>query len=121
MVFYLMFICGHNLFLRESFCLRFVFLILFHFKCILTTENLQLSCYKHNAVVSHIGAHQINSLHLLLYFFTFLYSFFTSFSSISESCFWAEMEENKKLQIRIQSLKHYTMVWQSYKAVYYFS
>ena len=31
------------------------------------------------------------------------------------------MEENKNLQIRMQSLEHYTMVLQGYKAVYYFS
>ena len=30
------------------------------------------------------------------------------------------MEENKNLQIRIQSREHYTMVLQSYKAGYYF-
>ena len=31
------------------------------------------------------------------------------------------MEENKNLQIRMQSWEHYTMALQSYKAVYYFS
>ena len=31
------------------------------------------------------------------------------------------MEENKDLQIRIQSWENYAMVLQSYKAVYYFS
>ena len=42
-MFYSMFICGHDLFWKESFCWRFAFLILFHFQCILTTENFQLS------------------------------------------------------------------------------
>ena len=31
------------------------------------------------------------------------------------------MEENKNLQIRIQSWERYAMVLQSYKVVYYFS
>ena len=38
-----MFICIHDLFWMESFCLKFAFPIWFHFQCILTTENLQLS------------------------------------------------------------------------------
>ena len=57
-----MFSCGHDLFWRESFCRRFAFPILFYFQCILTTENLQLSCYKHDVVVSYLGARRINSL-----------------------------------------------------------
>ena len=35
-----MFIYGHDLFWRESFRWRFAFPILFHFQCILITENL---------------------------------------------------------------------------------
>ena len=65
-VFYSKFICGHDLFWRESFCWRFAFAILFYFQCILTTENLQLSCHKHNVVVSYIVARRINSLPLFI-------------------------------------------------------
>ena len=32
-----------------------------------------------------------------------------------------QIEENKNLQIRIQSWEHYAMVLQSYKGVYYFN
>ena len=64
-----MFICDHDLFWKESFCWRFAFPILFHFQCILTIDNLQLFCYKHN-VVSYIGACQINSLRSLFKIYT---------------------------------------------------
>ena len=60
------FICGHDLFWRESFGWRFAFPILFHFQCILTTENLQLFCYKYNVVVLYIGTRRIDSLHLFI-------------------------------------------------------
>ena len=38
-----MFICGSDLFWAEYFCQRFAFPMLFHFQCILITENFQLS------------------------------------------------------------------------------
>ena len=40
-----------------------------------------------------------------------------SFSFISDRYFCAEMEENKNLQITIQTWQHYAMVLLSYKAV----
>ena len=61
-----MYICGHDLFWRESFCRSFAFTILFHFQCILTTWKLQLSFYKHNVVASYIGAYWISFLRLLI-------------------------------------------------------
>ena len=61
--------------------LSFAFPISFHFQCILTTENLQLSCYKHNIVVSYIVVRWIKSLRLLLYFLFFIFLPFLNASS----------------------------------------
>ena len=66
-----MFICGHNLFWRESFCLRFVFLILFHFNA-----SSQLKTFSYLVISTMLLFHTLwhtKSILYICYFISLLF------------------------------------------------
>ena len=113
-----MFVCGHNLFGREYFCQRFAFPITFHFQCIVTTENCQLSSqlktFSYPVVstmllfltLGHAESSFYICFFISLLFFILSIPVFVPFLNASSAEKW---KKTKKLQIRIQSWEHYAL------------